>query len=85
VCDPAETSVSVQLVTADGDEEDGQPLLGALPSRITKYVTEPLAGGVTVVQLSAAWPEPPVAVSTGAFSVPTLPVALPEPVALNQA
>jgi hypothetical protein len=46
-------------------------------------VTEPLAGGVTVVQLSATWPEPPEAVNTGALSVPTLPLALPEPVAVK--
>ena len=43
---PAESPVSVQLVTAVGDEDVGQLPAGLPPSRDTKYVTVPVPGGV---------------------------------------
>ena len=42
-CVPIDTPVSVQLVAVERELELGQPLLGAPPSRVTKYSTVPLA------------------------------------------
>jgi hypothetical protein len=78
---PGDKPVTAHVVADIGDAEVPQvPPGGVLPLAVTKYVTEPVAGGGTAPQVNATVPAPGVAVPmTGFASDPVVEVPAPAP------